>query len=416
MANVLLYAPELTGHPQVYCRVIGEILLDHGHNVIVAAGSDADNYVAVWQDLRRLRDFESFYFIDTRVFSGSGHAHLSAEELIHLQRKTRTDSTLFIEGDWFREQFFRIASGHAPSLIGHNASIFGRSCEWIPGESPYSGHTLNPEWYAIKRRIKRWRTRLRSPETDPNVFYKRTVLDKRLVDVFITKDERLAETLDGAVVWMPEIYRVLGASAQERRFADWDRHAEAIKGYFDQAGPQNVLLYFGTGTRYKGYDFFLKLAEFDPSVYAIHAGAPLRKANRSAMLFDVDVIRKTLIDQGRLYETNGFIGSQDLIDLLFDSIHSFVSTHRLTLSSGTMLHALEYGKPVLVPSTGLVGHRAITGILGRTYKYMDVEDMGASWRLLRKQDPALYKDSIDRFMQKFSREAVARTFLHALSV
>ena len=32
--KILLYAPALQGHPQVYCRVIGDILLEAGHEIV----------------------------------------------------------------------------------------------------------------------------------------------------------------------------------------------------------------------------------------------------------------------------------------------------------------------------------------------------------------------------------------------
>ena len=33
--RILLYAPALPGHPQVYCRVIGDVLLEAGHEVVL---------------------------------------------------------------------------------------------------------------------------------------------------------------------------------------------------------------------------------------------------------------------------------------------------------------------------------------------------------------------------------------------
>ena len=51
------------------------------------------------------------------------------------------------------------------------------------------------------------------------------------------------------------------------------------------------------------------------------------------------------------------------------------ATHRLALSSSTVIQALELGKPVLVPDRGLLGHRVRTNHLGAVYRYEDLDDL-----------------------------------------
>jgi len=174
------------------------------------------------------------------------------------------------------------------------------------------------------------------------------------------------------------------------------------------------LLYFGTGTWYKGYDYFLKLAELDPTTYALHAGASEYREPSKPMAFDTADLRAKLRAEGRLFETNGFVESPALVELLFNSIERFVSTHRLTLSSGTMLQALDAGKPVLVPGTGLVGWRTERFGLGKTYNYLDEKELARVWAEFRAEPVENYQEQIKRYMERFSRDAVRTFFLKQL--
>ena len=245
-------------------------------------------------------------------------------------------------------------------------------------------------------------------------FYDHILLARRPIDTVIVKDERVAEHFGPPVFWMPEIYKVFGAREEERRLGDWDAFAGPIREYVERAGPSHVLLFFGTGAWYKGYDLFLRLADIEPSVFALHAGAAERHEPGKKMAFDVDAMRKRLLREKRLFETNTYIESEDLVRLVFNSIERFVSTHRLTLSSGTMLQALDAGKPVLAPGTGLVGYRTRRYNLGMTYRYFDDQNLAERWREFGQTPASAFSLSIADFMRRFSRDEVACFFLTQL--
>lgn len=413
--TVLLYAPCLTGHPQVYCRVIGRALLNAGIRVVIASGTSADTWPVDWRDLRVFEDESDVSLLDTRSYSQSGDSHLAAEELRRLQRDHRCDATLFIEGDYFEEQFRRIATGDAPRLHGRICAIFANTCQWCPGEAPYSGNREPWIGPTMRRTFGRARDAIFRRKQSARYFYEAVLLRDRVVDEVIVKDERVGERFGGRVHWMPEIYRVFDEAPAHRRMHDWDEFAAAIQNQIRKAGASNVLLYFGTGAWYKGYDYFLKLAELDDSTFALHAGAPERVEPSKPMAFDTHALRGTLRDQGRLFETRAYVDSADLVDLLFDSIERFVSTHRLTLSSGTVLQALEAGKPVLTPATGLVGWRTQQFGLGRTYQYCDAQDLALRWREFRETPRDLHRANIERFMSRFSQQAVESFFVDVLT-
>jgi hypothetical protein len=254
---------------------------------------------------------------------------------------------------------------------------------------------------------------LQGGQNAPRRFFERDLLGRRVLDALIVKDERIPLRFGPPVYWMPEIFRVFDPRPEERRGPDWDRWAETIQGAFARAGEADVLLFFGAAAWYKGYDLFLKLAKEEASALALHAGEPGTPDPRCGS--DLDFIRRDLLRQGRLVEIPSFISSGDLAGLLFGGIARFVSTHRLTLTSATMLQALEQGKPVLTPDTGLIGWRTREFRLGATYAYADSRDLLSQWRRFKSgvldPDPR----SVSVFMERFSRERIRRFFLDVLA-
>jgi len=121
-----------------------------------------------------------------------------------------------------------------------------------------------------------------------------------------------------------------------------------------------------------------------------------------------------LRSEGRLLETNDYVHTQRLKELYFGCVRVYLTTHRLALSSSTMIQALELGKPVLVPDRGLIGHRVRTEGLGGVYRYEDLAD-------LRKQAESLWRSDLSRFAaparafwEKFSDDAVRAFFAQRL--
>jgi glycosyltransferase involved in cell wall biosynthesis len=411
--RVLLYAPDLPGHPQVYCRVIARALLNAGsdHQIFIANPFEKEGWVRDWPVLRPLAD-------ESRVHAlklGLDSAVMTAEKLIELQRKHRIDSTLFIVAENLESEFRRIAAGQAPRWHGRVCGIFDRTCEWYPREDAYSG-AITP-WYGLplRHKIGRVKRALLHHRESPSYFYEQVLIKSRTVDALIVKDERIARKYGPPVSWMPEIFRVLDDAGNGKPGDDFRQHAEPIRRFIQNAGADNVLLYFGTGAWYKGYDWLLRLARSDRETFVLHAGAPARYDAGKAYDVDVEDLRAELLAEGRLYETRSFIESDALVQLVFSSITRFVSTHRLTLSSGTCLQALEQGKPILTPSAGLVGWRTREYGLGSTYTYADMDAMSEAWRNFRQglHDPK--PGAIESFMSRFSREATEIYFVRVLT-
>ncbi len=339
----------------MYARAIAGFLLEAGYEVRVATAAGEGEWAARWPILRALAE-------DGRV-AGAGQPddgrirfrRMDRRALLAAQRDCRADATLLIDGDAFAAQLAHRRWRSAAS--GAHLCDLRPHLRMVPGEDPYTG--LREPWIGptLRRTLGRMRRAIHQRGDSPRRFFERDILGRRVVDAVIVKDERILRHHGPPVHWMPEIYRVFDPRPEERRGADWERFAEPVQRFVARAGAENVLLFFGAAAWYKGYDLFLKLARDESSTFALHAGARGTPDPRYGC--DLEPLRQELLRQGRLFEADTFVSSGDLMDLLFGGIARFVSTHRLTLSSATMLQALEKGNPCWLPPRVLwVGARA----------------------------------------------------------
>jgi len=411
--RILLYSPNLTGHPQVYCRVVADILRRHGASIFIAT-AETDDWARRWPDIGALVACENVQVVSSRSFSDSGAEFLRAEELCRLQEQLRIDSTLFIEAENFRQEFVRIAKGEARRLHGYNAGIFGETTRWYPGEEFYSGKRIGLLDGGPRQKLGTLKRMLSSPWTIDRFFFEDYLIKRRPLDAVIVKDERLAARYAGLVHWLPEIYRVFDSTESTEEAAEYNALMPDLARFLDRHDPDNILLFFGAGAWYKGYDYFVQLLLDDPTSVGVHVGAGIRYQQGKEFLGDPESGKQKLVGEGRLYETNRYVQGARLVRDVFGRARRFVSTHRLTVSSGTMLQALELGLPVLVPDSGLIGHRTRQFGLGLTYRYGDSHDLLRKWRSFRQEPSDGYREPINAFMQKFGPAHVERLLRNTL--
>jgi hypothetical protein len=110
MRRILLYSPDVVGHPRVYCRVIADILATEPCQLVVAMGFTNEVGLNDSPDIQPLSSRAGVQLVDTRTFSRTSEPHLTAEEIVELQLYFNTDTTLFIEADKSNAEFFRIAA------------------------------------------------------------------------------------------------------------------------------------------------------------------------------------------------------------------------------------------------------------------------------------------------------------------
>lgn len=405
--NILLYAPDLTGHPQVYCRVITDILLELGCRVVLAVGRTQPLDLSQWPDLGSLINRDGVTFENCANDEG---LYLDVESLRDIQKRYQIDSSLFIEGDKFRDQFYRIGLGQSPKLKGRNYAIFARTASWYPGEDFYSGARV-PLWApTIRGNLGKWKRFFLHRRESDRYFFENLLLRNRILDGVLVKDERVAEHFGPPVYWMPEIFRPFVSIESDVDKEEFDRISSEYLQFEERNSGGTPVLFFGTGSWYRGYDFFLKLLQMDSGSYGIHGGGEYVREQGKEYLFDVVALRKTLRKEGRLFETNGYVRSQKLIDFFFGRITHGVSTHRLTASSGTVLQTLWAGKPVLVPVSGLLGYQNSKYGLGPTYTYGNMESLQHNWTEFKKVRQDVYSVKIKAFIERFSRENMVKFY------
>jgi hypothetical protein len=407
--RLLLYSPDVIGHPRVYCRAIADALADERCELFLAMGFTDGAGLSESADLHPLATRERVTILDNRTISSQGNPHLTAEELVDLQSHLGITTTLFIEADKSNDEFVRIASNRAPRLIGRNLGIFANTAEWFPGEDSFTGApkrlvapTLRTTLGNVKRAIFERRKSVRH-------FYEKTILANGVLDEILVKDERLADWFGPPVYWMPEISRPLERepAGDDAEFLRW-RHE--LTTFVTSNPGREPVLYFGDAAFYKGYDLFLEFVARTPSVCAIHPGRSYDAQQFGWFDYDVEALRETLRGEGRLYETNSYVSSGKLKDLYFGAIRLYITTHRLALSSATVIQATELGKPVLVPDRGLLGYRARNYNLGGVYEYGNLDDLSRKAAELWRSDLTRFAAPARAFWGRFSDAAIREFF------
>jgi hypothetical protein len=403
----------LNGHPQVYCRVLIDILLEHGASVTLATG-DIENFEKKWPDLQPFTNRANVTITSTSEKSVGGIIHLSAQELMDLQSELSIDATIFTVPEFFRDEFIKIGRGQVAKLHGKNIGIFGATTKWYPGEDPYTGESLSSIGNGVRSKLSSIKSKVWKYWTTDKYFFETILLRKKVLDTVIVKDERVIEKFGDNVEWLPEIFKVFNFADSADSNREFESTAPQLKKFLRDTNPNDLVIFFGSGAWYKGYDYFLQMLIKDESSVGIHLGAEFQADNKRMFEGNPILMRKQLAEQGRLFQNNSFVESQKLIDYAFGCCRRFVSTHRLTLSSGTMLQALDYGMPVLVPDTGLVGQRVKNNGLGMTYRYGNVEDLVRQWKNFKMQPIEEYQSNISVFMNRFSRKEIERLLLRVL--
>ena len=410
MTRVMLYSPDVVGHPRVYCRVIADAIASPSCTVILAMGFSDRASLADSVDLHPLLTNPNVVFVDTKERSRTRDTHWSAEELDVAQRELRVDTTLFIEADKSNEEFLRIARGEAPRLSGRNIGIFANTAEWYPGEDCFSGERNRLLKTSLRTTVGNLKRMFFNRRNTPKYFFEHVIIGGRVLDEVLTKDERLSEWYGPPVYWMPEISRPFTVAKPTGGHEGCRLMQHELTAFLNKNKGREPVLYFGDATYYKGYDTFLEFVVSTSAVCAIHAGRQCDAIERKKLGLVAEQLRAQLHAEGRLFETNSYVGRQDLKELFFKSIRLYITTHRLALSSSTMIQAAEFGRPVLVPDRGLLGYRARHYGIGAVYRYGDVKDLRLKATGLWRGDLGQYQSRIQEFWSRFSDSAIQSFF------
>ena len=165
---------------------------------------------------------------------------------------------------------------------------------------------------------------------------------------------------------------------------------------------KEILLYFGEAQPRRGYDTLLKLTCEEKFCF-IHCGLSSYPEK-----YEVDIreLKNYLDSQSLLFETNAFIQCYQTMQLFFNACKYVVLPYRRHFgSSGVMLQAVHFGKPVLVSNQGLMAARTQQHHLGLTYYHDDYEDLKEQLKILKETSNEFSNDLV-RYKQIFSPQKV----------
>lgn len=312
---------------------------------------------------------------------------------------------LLVDADSCQEMLAAIAKTALSPFPCFSAGIFSRTTEWCPGEPFYfqPSPSLPGRARIVLGKAKRWLLGDRSPLQK---FFEDVVENGCVLNRAIVKDERILHHKGPPYIWMPDIFED-SAESISADVLEAEASVSTFLEEYEAKDSREILLFYGSGAWYKGYDYFLKLAEQDSDVIALHVGASQRDEHGKTWDFDIESLRETLLSQDRLLETSVF-ASPAITHKAFSKIRRFVSFHRLSGSSGTVLQALSHSKPVLTPGAGLIGYRTRTHALGLTYRALEIEDLLDKWTLFKKIPTDHFKQSIARYSENFSQAAIEK--------
>ncbi|KKG14918.1 hypothetical protein EO98_01350 [Methanosarcina sp. 2.H.T.1A.6] len=388
--KILIYSPHTGGHRQVYCNVIADWALDSGMEVLLYVGSDWCNsenssgkispYIEVYKnnpnvsiincDIYKNNHNISLINLAQNPFLVSDSRHL-----IDMENKLNPDLVFVIAGDEFN---------HSPySILKNLAGVKKHSSKWIAiFISPYCYPSDN--WskrnilkIALKQKVKHF-----------DIIY---WLDEYFVNHAAIKNS----------FWLPDISKSFNYNEIHT-----DKETESLCSRIDNFLSNNkgkeVLLFFGSYFNRKGFDFLLELALNDKQFVILRAG-DTSESDRSPYFADKMI---TLENNGQLLNIPKFVESPVVIEKLFNVTNFIPLPYRNHYSSsGVMLQAMEFGKPVIVPDVGLMGGRVTHNNIGITYKHENYEEFkNAVYRMQKSYDK--YIPEIQNFYMQFSKENI----------
>lgn len=380
MSNALIFSPCLDGHRQVYVFVIANVLEKLGFKIFIAGNLQEKISNAFY--IEKLKGNPDITFIDTFNYAKGG-LDITLSELQSLQKNCESDLTIFTEADFHIPLFISQVLRKRNQLKGRTVGIFMR---------PFYFYKLNPfldKLRFIKNISSRW-------NHDEKVFFEFFLKKFSLLDVSLSIDENFVRE-NAHFKWLPDIFQQYADSiVQPDEKSEQRIWIEKLKAFKESNPNRFMFLYFGTAQLRRGYDTLIRLAEETGGCF-IHCGLRDEKVE-----FDLDTkeIRSSLLNTGRLFETNEFIEDPYCIEFFFKSVsHLILPYHNFLGSSGVMLQALEFGIPVLAPDRAIIGYRIKKYNLGMTFTDNNTLSLKDQFAAFKNSDPFSYQKDIQAYMK-----------------
>jgi glycosyltransferase involved in cell wall biosynthesis len=406
MKKALIFSFSFEGHRQIYAQYFIELLLMEGYRITLAAdSSQADKSYPYLEDYRSNALLE-FLSIDRLK-------QFSLRRLRKFQDENKINLSIFLEADDHLKLLSHQILPSYPRLRGKNLGIFIRSVNYIHQSGPapkFESNWSKFRWFIYHS----MRYPIRSWSSNPFIFHEITLPFFSLLDKALTPDEIFFESHNqlNSYEWFPDMIFPYVSDDPGLGKKELERWEPLLKDFIRRNQGKEIIFYFGLATSYKGYDTLLKFAANEKLCF-IHCGLFDHQSHYEE---NVEELRDALSKAGLLFETNSYIQSYSTVKLFFDSCRYLILPYRYHLgSSGVMLQAIHFGKPVLVPDLGLMAARTQRFSLGRTYRHGDFRDLTLKWQDLKNQVDD-FLPHLESYKNLYSRENVKTALSKALSV
>ena len=377
MPNALIYLPNFIGHRQVHAFIHSHILTELGYKIFIAGNFSNKAKNSFYLD--KLIEDEKVIKIDTNTFSGNGK-HINNAEFIQLQETFNIDLTIFAEAD-----------NHIPlfisQLIPKNKRLKGRVV----------GIFLRP-WHFYRKldfisKLKYIAGLRKTWKIDSRLFHEFFNKKFNLLDSTLHLDEFFVSQ-HKQCIWLPDVWQEYADKLVPEAKSDQRIWIERLDAFKEINKGRQIIFYFGTAQKRRGYDILLKLA-IDHDACFIHSGL---RNEAEKFNFDIHELRGILSNENRLFENNEFLTDPYCIEYFFKSVSHIVLPYDESFlgSSGVMLQALSYGIPVLVRDAGLIGFQVKKYNLGLTFN--DRLNLYDQFKRFIEIPTETYSDSIKKYM------------------
>lgn len=377
--KILIYSPNIGGHRQVYCNVIAHWALESNMSVVFYIGNNwceeknTESQISPYFEVFNNENVE-FYntlFQDSSCKSNSDH-------LICLENEVNPDIVFVVSGDEFNHSLYSFIINLFPPKK-HSSKWVGIfiSCYCYPKSANF---------------FKKFAQKI-SLYQKVRYFDSTYWLDEYFIKKSNTKNK----------LWLPDISKSFNLTIGENELTEYKLFSPRIDDFLEKNKGKEILLFFGRDFNRKGFDFIVQLALDDEQFIVIRAGDSLENMDDNLELFEK---MGKLEADGRLLNIAKFIEDMNLIEKLF-SITNFIPLpyRNHYSSSGVMLQAMEYNKPVIVPNIGLMEKRVIENNVGITYNHKDYNDFKKA--VYKMQSEYLgYTLNIAKFQEAFSKEQI----------
>ena len=326
-----------------------------------------------------------------------GGLKITAEVFLGLQNKLKADLTVIQEADYHLSIINQQFKKGRKRFRGKTIGIFLRSPNYI-----YREQLVGKRWVYWWNELRRLKRLFRHWDIDSHLFHEFLLPKYHLLDHAICLDEYFVKQHGPPHIWMPDIYFAMDEATSRFDGEECARYQETLDRFLAVNQGREIFFYFGGAEVRKGYDTLLRLAVEEQGCF-IHCGMNIDAFGQYP--HDVIELKEILSSENRFYAIDEFLLSHSAVEMFFKKIQYLILPYRRHLgSSGAMLLALSYGKPVLVPDIGLMARRVMDHSLGMVYQHENYQDLKKRVQDIKSVLPGRYEPAIQEFMATFTDE------------